>query len=335
MVELIEPYDTALFDLDGVVYLGPDPVPGAAEGIAGLHARGKKIGFITNNAARLPDTVVEQLVRLGIPASVEEVLTSAQAGVHMMAKYLEPGSKVLVVGSAALVHEVGSLGFRPVALADDDPVAVIQGYDPDLDWSLVNEACAAIQAGAQWFATNLDPTRPTDRGLVPGAGAQIDAIRPCVQVSPMAAGKPERPMLDEAVRRWSVQRAIFVGDRIDTDIIGAVNAEMDSLLVFTGAHGKIDLVQAGIGERPTYIGADIGALLLEPRLATVSAGEARCGRAVATFTADEIRIEVNGTGVEAQLDALWAVANLAWEHPALSVAHALDELDLIPPGIGQ
>lgn len=335
MAALIDPYDAALFDLDGVVYLGPDPVPGAAAGIARLHEYGKKIGYITNNAARRPDTVVEHLLSIGIPATIDEVLTSAQAGVRMMAKYIEPGSKVLVVGSEALVHEVESLGFKAVTLEGDDPVAVIQGYDPNLEWALVIEACAAIQGGAQWFATNLDATRPTDRGLVPGAGPQIDAVRQCVPVSPITAGKPERPLLDEAVRRWEVMNPIFVGDRIDTDIIGAVNAEMDSLLVFTGAHGKLDLLQTQPGERPTHIGFDLGALLQEPRIAEVTGNRARCRAAEATLAGTEISIVVPDGGVEAQLDALWAVAQLAWAHPEATWESALAALDLIPVGIGK
>lgn len=335
MAEMIDAYDTALFDLDGVVYLGPDSIAGAAEGIAGLHERGKKVGFITNNAARRPDTVVKHLVSLGIPATENEVLTSSQAGARMMTKYLEPGSKVLIVGTEALAHEVELVGFKVVPTAYDEPDAVIQGYDPDLAWSSVIEACAAIQAGAQWFGTNLDPTRPTERGLVPAAGAQIDAIRKCVPVAPITAGKPERPMLDEAVRRWDARKPIFVGDRIDTDIIGAVNAEMDSLLVFTGSHGKLDLLLTSEGERPTFIGADLRALLEEPRVAEIASETVTCRETRATIAGDEIVVHVPGSGLEAQLDGLWAVANLAWQHPGLSWTAALDALDLVHPGIGE
>jgi HAD superfamily hydrolase (TIGR01450 family) len=335
MVALIDGYDVALFDLDGVIYLGPHVIEGAAEGVAALHALNKRVGFVTNNAARNAQTVADHLTRLGIPATVEEVLTSAQAGARMLAQNLEAGSKVLVVGTSALADEVRAVGMTVVASAQDAPAAVIQGYDPDLDWSSVNEACYAIQAGARYFATNLDRNRPTDLGLVPGAGAQIDAIRSSVSAVPMTAGKPDRPLLDEAVRRWSAKRPIFVGDRIDTDIIGANNAEMDSLMVFTGAHGRLDLIEAGPEGRPTFIGADMRALLVEPRVAKESGNRVTCGAAEATIVGSEIRLDQSAGDLEDQLDGLWAVAKLAWAHPGLDYTQALDELDLVPVGQGQ
>lgn len=335
MAELIDEYDAALFDLDGVVYLGPLPVEGATDGVAGLRARGKRVGFVTNNAARRPDVVVEHLVSLGIPTELDDVLTSAQAGAKMLCEYLEPGAKVLVVGASSLVDEVRAVGFEIVTSALDDPAAVIQGYDPKLDWSSINEACYAIQNGARFFATNLDVNRPTDRGLVPGVGPQIDAVRTCVPHDPIAAGKPARPLLDEAARRWQTKRPIFVGDRIDTDIVGANNAEMDSLLVFTGAHGKLDLLIAGVGERPTFIGSDLRALLSEPRVAEVSGNRATCRSAEATVVGSEIQLDQAGGDLEDQLDGLWAVAQLAWAHPGVDWTRALEELDLVPTGQGE
>ncbi len=334
MAELIDGYDTALFDLDGVIYLGPLPIEGAAEGVAGLHERGKRVGFVTNNAARSADTVAEHLRDLGIPASVDEVLTSAQAGARMLAQHVEAGSNILVVGTSALVAEIQAVGFNTVTTADDEPVAVIQGYDPNLAWSSINEACVAIQSGAEYFATNLDRNRPTERGLVPGAGPQIDAVRSCVLAKPMTAGKPDRPLLDEAVRRWSAKRPIFIGDRIDTDIVGANNVDMDSLFVFTGAHGRLDLLAAGPRQRPTYIGGDLQALFDEPRVAKVSGNRAICRSAEATVVGSEIRLDVPGGDMEDQLDALWAVAQLSWSQPGVDYTRALDELDLIPVGQG-
>lgn len=334
MAELIDRYDTAMFDLDGVVYLGPLPVEGAPAGIAGLHQRGKTVGFVTNNAARRADTVAEHLNSLGISASIDEVITAAQAGAKMLTSYLEPGSKVLVVGTPALEEEVTSNGFTVVASALDNPVAVIQGYDPNLAWSSINEACYAIQQGATFFATNLDVNRPTDRGLVPGVGPQIDAVRACVTTDPIAAGKPARPLLDEAVKRWSAVTPIFVGDRIDTDIIGANNCDMDSLLVFTGAHGKRDLLAAGPGERPTFIGADLRALLTEPRIAEVVGNRATCRSAEATVVGSAIHLDQAGGDLEDQLDGLWAVAQLSWAHPGTDYTQALEDLDLIPSGQG-
>ena len=168
---LIDAYDGVLFDLDGVIYLGPIAVPGAAEGIASLRGRGTKIGFVTNNAARPPQAVAEHLVEIGIDATAADVVTSAQAGAHLVLNRFGVGARVLLVGGEGVADAVSEAGMIGVRSADDDPVAVLQGYGFDLTCRELNEAAIAIQRGAYWVATNTDPTRPTDRGLVPGNGA--------------------------------------------------------------------------------------------------------------------------------------------------------------------
>ena len=116
------------------------------------------------------------------------------------------------------------------------PVAVIQGYGFNLAWQELNEAAIAIQRGAHWVATNIDPTRPTDRGLVPGNGAAVAAVKMAVRAEPEVAGKPYRPLLDDTVERLGAHHPLFVGDRLDTDIAGAVNAGLDSMFVLSGSH---------------------------------------------------------------------------------------------------
>ena len=139
---------------------------------------------------------------------------------------------------------------------------MIQGYGFDLTWQELNEAAIAIQRGAHWVATNTDPTRPTDRGLVPGNGAAVAAVRLTVDRDPEVAGKPYRPLLDDTVERLGAARPLFVGDRLDTDIGGAVNAGLHSMLVLSGSHGPRDLLLRDRGtERPTYLGEDLRALL--------------------------------------------------------------------------
>ncbi len=309
---LADSYDAALFDLDGVVYLGPDAVPGAAEGIAALRKRGARVGFVTNNAARPPSAVAEHLTELGIVTGSEDVVTSAQAGAQLVARRFQPGAKVLVVGGPgvwAALDEVGLVGVRS---ADDNPVAVLQGYGFDLTWSQLNEAAIAIQRGAHWVATNIDPTRPTDRGIVPGNGAAVDAVRLAVDVEPEVAGKPYRPLVDATVARLEARHPIFVGDRLDTDIAGAVTAGLDSMLVLTGAHGASDLVAATPVERPTQVGYDLRDLLRPARVLVERPGEVGCGDQTAVL--DSGRIDLTGTPGDRQsaTDALWAVANLAW-----------------------
>ena len=328
MVALIDGYDAALFDLDGVVYLGPDPVPGVPAALAQL-GQATRLMYVTNNAARPAATVVDQLRRLGIDAGLDQVLTSAQVAASALADELPPGAKVLVCGSDSLAGLLTDAGFDIVTSADDQPAAVIQGYFPTLNWALLEEAALAVQNGSAWYATNSDATRPTDRGLVPGAGAAIAVLSTVLQRQPTIFGKPYRPMMAEAIKRTQAERPIFVGDRLDTDIEGAVNAGIDSLMVFSGAHGKKDLVAAGVQAHPSYIGADVSALLRPPRIATLDQGEACCGTQQATIDEGAIRLLTRPQGVEEHLDALWAVTQMAWADPELAVDDALAQLTLL------
>ena len=310
---LVDSYDAALFDLDGVIYLGPEPVPGAADGIAGLRARGSKIGFVTNNAARTPASVAEHLRDLGIPAETGDVVTSAQAGAHLLRNRFGAGAKVLVVGGGGVWAALAEAGLVGVRSADDDPVAVIQGWSTDLMWEQINEAAVAIHRGAHWLATNTDLTRPTDRGIVPGNGAAVAAVRVAVDVDPEVAGKPYRPLFAETIDRLGASRPIFVGDRLDTDINGAVALGIDSLMVLTGAHGAVELLAAGPDARPTYLGWDIRALL-EPA-ATVELGKDRasCGGAAVVATDGVLSLLAPPRSRAQAVAALWSAAQLTWQ----------------------
>lgn len=327
---LVDAYDAALFDLDGVIYLGPVAVEGAVGAMASLVARGTRVMYVTNNAARSAQAVVDHLLQLGFTADESIVLTSAQAAATAIAKALPAGAPILVAGSDNLVDLIREVGLTPVSSADENPVAVVQGYYPQLTWPMLDEVCLAIQRGAVWYATNDDASRPTDRGIVPGLGAMIAAVSTAIGGSPAAIyGKPFRPLLAEAVRRTGAQHPIFVGDRIDTDIIGANRAAMDSLLVFSGAHGKADLLAAGPGERPTHIGADLGALLEPPRRLLPTATGVACRDQLVEVQGRDAVIAGRPTTARQQYDALWALAALAWGDPGLETAGALASLDQI------
>lgn len=312
MSVLADAYDAALFDLDGVVYLGPVAVDGAPEGIRELRDRGTRVGFVTNNAARPPAAVAEHLRELGIAAVAEDVVTSAQAGAQLVARRFAAGAKVLAVGGPGVWAALAEVGLIGVRSADDRPAAVLQGFGFDLTWDQLNEAAIAIQRGAHWVATNIDPTRPTERGTVPGNGAAVDAVRQAVSVEPEVAGKPYRPLVDATVARLGAADPIFVGDRLDTDIAGAVTAGLDSMLVLTGAHGPVELVAAAPSCRPTHLGYDLRDLLRPARVCDERPGEAHCGEQSAIL--DSGRIVLTGTPADrsAAVDALWATASLAW-----------------------
>src|SRR5215470_8577024 len=164
-------YDVALLDLDGVVYTGQTAVPGAVLALAAARAAGMRLAFVTNNASRSPSAIAEQLRGLGIPADARDVVTSAQAAATLIASRFPPGSPVLVAGAIGLRLALRERGLRPVSMASDRPVAVAQGYAPEMSYGLLAEAGVAVRDGAFYVATNSDSTLPTPRGPQPGNGS--------------------------------------------------------------------------------------------------------------------------------------------------------------------
>lgn len=307
---LAERYDVALLDLDGVVYLAEQPVPGAAAALAAARERGMRLAFVTNNASRTPDQVAALLAKVGVPADSAEVVTSAQAAAHYLADRLPAGAAVLVLGTTGLVQAVTERGLRPVFTADDRPAAVVQGFFPDITWRNLAEAAIAIRQGAFWLATNSDATVPSPRGPLPGNGALVAALQHALGRPPAAAtGKPDPSMHAESVERSGARNPIVVGDRLDTDIEGATRVGCPSLLVLTGVTNPTTLLGAGPGYRPDYLGRDLTALLQpHPPVTADEAGELRCGTARVRSDAGELVL----TGVTDELDGLRALAVAAW-----------------------
>ncbi len=247
-------------DLDGTLHRGPDPLPGAGDAMAAARAAGRRLAFVTNNASRTPAQVVAHLTGVGVTAREDEVLTAAQAGAAAVARLVPPGSSVLVVGGDGLVAAIQAEGLVPVGAAAELPAAVVQGWFPRLDWPMLAEAAYCLSAGLPWVATNLDRTLPTAGGLAPGNGAFVELLAEVTGRRPDAVpGKPGAEMLLAAA---SGQRALVVGDRLDTDIAGANAAGLDSLLVLTGVCGGADLLAAQAHERPTYVASDLSSLAL-------------------------------------------------------------------------
>lgn len=260
-MSLVDDYDALLLDLDGTVYRGEEVVDGAGQAVDVAHGRGVKVRFVTNNASRGPAEVAAHLTALGIRAVPAEVSTSAQAAAAVLAAKLEPGTTVLVVGTEALVHEVEQKGLRTTRVHDDAVQAVVQGLDKDTSWRDLAEACVAIRNGALWVACNVDPTLPTERGPLPGNGSLVAALRMATASEPLVAGKPAVPLMDEAMKSADAERPLVVGDRLDTDIAGAVAAGLDSLLVFTGVSTAQDLLDASEDMRPTYVAHDVAGVV--------------------------------------------------------------------------
>ncbi len=335
MSELLDGYDAVFFDLDGVLYLGPEAVPGAVDGVSELHRRGVGVCYVTNNAARSTAVVADHLAELGFQASETEVISSAQAAAGLLRRTTDPGASVLVTGTQNLANLMTEAGLTVVTSADDAPDVVVQGYDPGMTWQRLDEASFAVQRGARWVATNTDMTRPTHRGIVPGAGTQIAAVRVATGVEPEIVGKPYRPLMEEAVRRSGAHRPLFVGDRIDTDIMGAHTMGIDSLMVFTGAHGVRDLCGAPEHGRPTCIGWNVLSLFEPRRVATleenaIEGTTATCGSARVGVRAGVAEIEGLLDTRERQLDAAWALAQLSWAGLVSDLDAAASRLTLLP-----
>ena len=281
---LYEQHDVAMLDLDGVVYVGREAVAGAPEALAAVAERGLRLAYVTNNAARPPRVVAEHLVELGIKANPEEVITSAQAAARYLGDRLDPGARVLVVGTTGLVEALSERGLTPVWEADREVAAVVQGYSPDIDWRMLAEGAVAIGRGVPWVATNADPTVPSPRGPLPGNGSLVMALRCATKVDPVITGKPDPTMHRETLLRTEAARPIVVGDRLDTDIEGANAVGCPSLLVFSGVTTAAELLAAPAKLRPTYLAADVSGLLdLHPAPEMHDAG-ASCGRWFASWT---------------------------------------------------
>ncbi|MFI5632818.1 HAD hydrolase-like protein [Streptomyces sp. NPDC051664] len=308
---LSEAYDTALLDLDGVVYAGGAAIAHAVDSLGAARDGGMHLAYVTNNALRTPAAVAEHLTELGVPAEPADVITSAQAVARLMADQLPAGARVLVVGGEGLRAALVERGLVPVESADDDPVAVAQGYGgPDMTWGRFAEAAYAIARGVPWFASNTDLTIPSARGIAPGNGAAVEVVRIATGAEPQVAGKPLPPMHRETVLRTGAKRPLVVGDRLDTDIEGAFNGDVDSLLVLTGVTDARQLVAAEPRHRPTYVDADLRGMLTGQPEVTETAGGCGCGGWTAVVRGDELVLEGDGE----VLDGLRALCGAAWSY---------------------
>ena len=307
---LVTAYDLVMLDLDGVVYVGDEPVPGAPGHLDRARAAGAHLAFVTNNASRPPEAVAEKLSRMGVTAQPDDVVTSAQAAARMLAERLPAGSPVACLGAAGLEQALRAAGLEPVHVTDSSAVALATGYAPDVPWRDVMRAATRVRDGLPWVASNTDLSLPTPFGIAPGHGVLVRMLADFAGVTPDVAGKPERPLLDETVRRVGGERPLMVGDRLDTDIEGAHRAGVDSLLVFTGVTGLADLVTAAPALRPTYVATDLTGLFGSHPAPGRDGDAWTCGGWQATVDAGTLAVDGSG-----ETDDWWrVVAGAAWAH---------------------
>lgn len=318
--ELVTGYDVAMLDLDGVVYRGSRAVAGAPEHVQAVRLSGLRIAFVTNNAARTPAAVAAHLCELGVVAHGDDVVTSAQAVARLVAEQVVAGSRILCVGGDGLRAALIDHGLEPVVSLEQNPVAVVQGFGPDVGWADLAEASYAVAQGLAWFASNIDRTVPTARGTAPGNGMLVEAVAAATRTRPQVAGKPEPALFDEAVRRMGGTIPLVVGDRLDTDIAGANRVGLDSLLVLTGVTDLDDLAYAPPLRRPTFVAPDLGGLLVAHPHVSIEEGVATCGGFVATTESGVIRVRDDradahkADGHAAAVAVVRAVVGCAWHH---------------------
>ena len=257
MSVIADRYDAFLFDLDGVLYRGSEPVPGAAGVVSRLRTLGKRLAFVTNNSGRTPETVAEHLRAVGEAAEAGEVETTALTTASLLAR--RRVASAYVVGEEGIRRALAGAGVEVVDGEPDRVDVVVVGWDRHANYASLRTASVLVQRGARLVATNPDASYPADDGMRwPGAGALLAAIETTTGVRGEVVGKPEPPLLLAALERAGGGRPLLIGDRLDTDIAGAVACGWDSLLVLTGIATEEEALTGSI--RPTYVGTDISAL---------------------------------------------------------------------------
>jgi 4-nitrophenyl phosphatase len=243
-----------LVDLDGVVYRGSTPLPGVAEFFDTLNSLQIRYMLITNNSTLTTPQFVEKVRRMGVPADVEQVLTSAEATGAYLAEENPPGTGVFVLGETGLREAMRLYGFDVDA---DAPRYVVVGMDRQLTYDKLYRACNMIVKGAGLIGSNPDTTLPTEDGIIPGCGALLAALTACTGVHPIIIGKPETRMLHLAMKRMGVsaEETAMLGDRLDTDVVAGCNAGIQTILVLTGISQREEIAAAQA--KPDYVFEDL------------------------------------------------------------------------------
>jgi HAD superfamily hydrolase (TIGR01450 family) len=254
-------YDQFILDLDGCVWIGDVPTPGALEALEELRSAGKRVAFATNDPRSATEDYVARLWKIGIKASLRDVVTVGGALQHLLAE-TRSGRTVFVIGSASLRKHVADAGCRLLNgtdLASRAEVVVVGGTE-ELVYDDLRYAALAVRRGADFLATARDPTYPQPDGLWPGTGAILAAVEVASGRKAEIVGKPEPQLLLTAIDRLGEGRTLVVGDRIDTDLGAAAAAGLDAALVLTGGADRAEL--HGVEPAPVAVGDTLASLLV-------------------------------------------------------------------------
>jgi len=244
-------------DMDGVLWEGDRPMPGLVEFFQTLRARDLRFVLATNNASKTPEQFVAKLAGMGVAVRRDEILTSAQAAALYLRQKTPNGARVYPIGEEGVQQALSEQGFTPCALYDVTAQYVICGMDRGLTWDKLATATLNIRAGATFIGTNPDVTLPTERGITHGNGAVLAALQAATGVAPLIIGKPEPILYQQAQQYLNADPAatVAIGDRLETDILGAVRAGLHSLLVLSGVASRADLEK--VDYQPTWVMQDI------------------------------------------------------------------------------
>jgi HAD superfamily hydrolase (TIGR01457 family) len=256
-VTLTARYDALLFDLDGVLYRGEEPVAHAVETMSALRSAGTTMVFLTNNSSRTPEQVAAKLAGIGIAAEPDEVETSALATAELLAE--RGGGTAFVVGQEGIRRALADAGIRVVDGEPDRVDHVVVGVDVEATYAKLRTACVLVEGGAHLIATNPDRSFPVPGALWPGAGALLAVVTETTGANAEIVGKPFAPLFEAARRRAGATTPLVIGDRLDTDIAGAEAIGWDSLLVLTGVSTREEL--EGSSVRPTFVAEDLRLLV--------------------------------------------------------------------------
>ena len=254
-------YDQFILDLDGSVWIGDEPTPGALDALEQLREAGKRVAYATNDPRSATEDYVRRLWRLGIKASLRDVVTVGGATQHLLAE-TRSGRTAFVIGTEALRGHVSDAGCRVLNATDLASRAelVVVGGTEQLVYDDLKNAALAVRRGADFLATARDPTYPQPDGLWPGTGAILAAVEVASGRTAQIVGKPEPQLLLTALDRLGDGNTLVVGDRIDTDLTAAAAAGLDSALVLTGGARREDV--DGIDPAPVAVAGTLAQLLV-------------------------------------------------------------------------
>src|SRR5574341_530471 len=256
-MESIRDLRAFIIDMDGVLWEGDRPMSGLAEFFQTLRERQIKFVLATNNASQTPEQYVSKLAGMGVAVARDEILTSAQAAALYLRQESANGARVFAIGEDGVRQALAETGFTLTGLYEVNAQVVVCGMDRGLSWDKLATATLNIRAGASFIGTNPDVTFPTERGITHGNGAVLAAIQAATGVAPVIIGKPEPIMYQLAMMRLGGAPAetAAIGDRLETDILGAVRAGIRSVLVLSGVSSREQL--AGLDYQPTWVMQDI------------------------------------------------------------------------------